>query len=95
MEDRNRIAENALDQLIIRTLYDLEQSDSAAKEAEAKLSMLYDSLCFDGTLDKALQERVRQYIEQTIVAANIGFRHIYLQGAKDSVTVMRELGIIK
>ena len=95
MEESNCIEKNALDQLILRALYDLEQTDAAAKESEARLSMLYDSLRLDDTLDDALQERVRQYIEQTIVAASAGFRHIYLQGARDCVKLMREFGIIR
>ena len=94
MESKEKILENALDQVIMRALYDLEQSDAVAKEAQVKLSLLYDSLRFDNTLDAAVQARISRYIEQTIDAANAEFRHIYLQGAKDSITVMRKLGVI-
>lgn len=95
MESKEKILKNSLDQVIMRALYDLEQSDAAVKEAESRLSKLYDSLRLDDTLDRAVQEQIRKYIEQTIEAAKIEFRHIYLQGAKDTVSVMRELGVIK
>ena len=94
MESKDRILENALDQVIMREIYDLEQSDEAAKEASVRLSKLYDFLRFDDTLDDEAQERIRQYIENTIEAANLELRHIYLQGAKDCIIAMRKLGVI-
>ncbi len=95
MESKKAIFENAVDQLTMRALYDLEQSDAAVKEAEAKLDNLYDSLKFDDKLDADVKARVGEYIEQTIITASSEFRHVYLQGAKDSIIVMRELGVIK
>lgn len=95
MESKKAIFENAVDQLTMRALYDLEQSDAAVKEAEAKLDNLYDSLKFDDKLDADVKARVGEYIEQTIITSSSEFRHVYLQGAKDSIIVMRELGVIK
>ena len=95
MESKKAIIENALDQIIMRALFDLEQSDDEVKKAELKLSELFDSLKLDNNLDSDVQERISKYIEQTIKTANNGFRHVYMQGAKDSVIVMRELGVIK
>lgn len=95
MESKNNIVNHALDQVIMHALHDLEQSDAAIKEASTRLSTLHDSLRFDDGLDPAVQERIRQYIEQTTKVVTVEFRHIYLQGAKDSVIVMRELGVIK
>ncbi len=95
MESKETILFNALDQIIIRALYDLEQSDAAENEAATKLSKLYDSLKFDDELGLEVQTRIAQYIEQTTKAITTEFRHIYLQGAKDCIIVMRELGVIK
>ena len=95
MESKEKIINYALDQLIMRALYDLEQSDDAVKEAGIRLSSLYDSLKFDNKLDDAVQALISQYIEQTIIATNTELRHIYLQGAKDVIIAMRSLGAIK
>ena len=95
MESRERIFENAIDQLIQQALYELEQSDFQINDAGVKLSVLYDSLLYDETLDKSIQERVSFYIKETIEATNKEFRHIYLQGAKDCITALRTLGVIK
>ncbi len=95
MESKDRIVDNALDQVIMRAVYDLEQSSNAVKDASVKLSKLYDSLLFDDSLSMVIQERIRQYIECTIEATCTEFRHIYMQGAKDSVIAMRTLGVIK
>ena len=95
MESKDKILENALDQVIMRALYDMEQSDESAREAADRLSKHYDSLRFDDSLSAEAHERIRQYIENTVEAAKAEFRHIYLQGAKDSVTAMRKLGVIK
>ena len=95
MESKDTIVKNALDQLIIRALYDLEQSDAAINEASSRLSALHDALRFDDKLEPIVQERIRQYIEETAKVVTNEFRYIYLQGAKDSVIVMRELGAIK
>ena len=95
MDSKEKILESALDQLIIWALYDLEQSDDAAKQAAENLSKLYDSLKFDDKLDAEVKTRIDQYIQQSISAANSEFRHIYLQGARDCIIIMREFGIIR
>ena len=95
MESKKNIINNALDKLIMRALYDLEQSGDAVKEAEKRLGSLYDSLKFDNKLDDAVQALISQYIEQTIIATNTELRHIYLQGAKDVIIAMRDIGAIK
>ena len=82
MDSKKTILENALDQLILRTLFDLEQSDTEVKKAEVKLSEMFDSLKLDDKLDADVQERISKYIDQTIKTANSGFRHVYLQGHK-------------
>lgn len=94
MESKEKIINYALDQLIMRALYDLEQSDDAVKGG-IRLSSLYDSLKFDNKLDDAVQALISQYIEQTIIATNTELRHIYLQGAKDVIIAMRDIGAIK
>lgn len=78
MESKDKIPENALDQVIMWAIYDLEQSDVAAREAAARLSKLYDSLRFDDDLNTEVHESIRQYIENTVEASNVELRHIYL-----------------
>jgi len=95
MESRERILENAIDQLIQQALYELEQSDYAVKEASHKLGTLYDSLLYDDALDKDVHERVSSYFKETIELTNKELRHIYLQGARDCISAIRTLGVIK
>lgn len=95
MESKENIVNSALDQIILRALYDIEQSEAPAREAAEKLSRLYDSLVFDKKLDSDVRARVSQYIQQSVAAAAFEFRQIYLQGAKDSIIALRELGVIK
>ena len=95
MDSKENIVNTALDQIILRALYDLEKSDAAANEAAKRLGNLFDSLKFDDKLDAEVQTLISQYIQQSIAKATSEFRHIYLQGARDCVILMRELGIIR
>ena len=95
MEDRKEIVTEAATRLIYQALRELQLSDEAVQGAEKELSRISGEIRKDPALDEAGRQRMLEYIRQLTLLTDKQYRHIYRQGAKDCVSLLRELEVIK
>lgn len=95
MEDRKEIAADATARLIYQALLELQLGDEAVQGAEKELSRISSEIRLDPALDEADRQRILEYIRQLTLLTEKQYRHIYRQGAKDCVDLLRKLGVIK
>lgn len=95
MEDRKEITADAIARLVYQALLELQLSDEAVQGAEEELSRISGEIRKDPALDEEARRKTLEYIRQLTLLADKQYRHIYKQGAKDCVDLLRELGVIR
>ena len=95
MEDRKEITADATSRLIYQALLELQLGNEAVREAEKDLSRISGEIRQDPALSDTGREKMLAYIRQLTLLTDKQYRHIYRQGAKDCVVLLRELGVIK
>ena len=94
-EEKNEIVQETLDILIYQAIDELNHSDVAVQSAVARVYGFADTLDEDQKLSQEARERMRAYVDEAEELVSIEFRTLYVQGAKDCVTALRKLGVIK
>ena len=94
MDERSQIAQDTVDRLIEQALRQLEEREYTG-DAEEEMSRISDQIRQDPRLEPAYRERMLAYIAQLNHVAQRQRRHLYCQGAKDCVQLLRELGVIR
>ena len=95
MEQRKDIVSRHIDQLVFQALDKLTECDEQVRKMEAELSAATESLEQDMPLDEKSRTIVNEYAAKLTILSGRHYRHLYLQGAKDCVALLRELGVIQ
>lgn len=95
MDNRKEISGEAVSRLVFQALLELELSDEAVRNAEKEVSRLGDEIRNDPALNEAGRQKLLTYIRQVTLLTDKQYHHLYSQGAKDCVALLRELGVIK
>ena len=93
--DKSEVIDNALDELIYQIQEAASAENPALKRADEKLLQIGDQLFQDQTLDDDTREKIQDYVNLTIRVTDEQFKYLYIQGMKDCVTFLRELGVIQ
>lgn len=94
MDDREQIVQEAVDRLIEQALQELGQSIKDNKTEEI-LSQLVDQIRSDPALSEDSRALMLDYIRHLNQITHAYSRHLYYQGIKDCVRLLRELGVIR
>lgn len=95
MEQKKEIIDNALNSLVYQALDALAEKDEEVRRMEAELNTATQSLVQDTPLDVKTRAIVNEYAGRLTALSGTHYRHLYLQGAKDCVALLRELGVLK
>lgn len=95
MENREEIITNAVDLLIYRAILELTESDAATKAAADEVSKMGEEIAADPALDETARAAMKRYHGRLHDMVSEHYRHLYIQGAKDCVELLRRLCVIK
>lgn len=95
MAEKKEIIDRTLDALVYQALDALSGRDEEARRMEAELTAATERLVQDTPLDIKTRDIVNKYAATLTAMSGRHYRHLYLQGAKDCVALLRELGVIK
>lgn len=95
MENREEILTDAVDMLIYRAILELTESDTAIKESASEVSNMGEDIAADPTLDEQSRAALERYLDRINDMVSSHYRHLYIQGAKDCVELLRRLGVIQ
>lgn len=95
MEKKKEILDQAVDGLVYQALDTLSAQDGEVRRMEAELSAATESLVQDTPLDVETRAIINEYADKLTAMSARHYRHLYLQGAKDCVALLRELGVIR
>ena len=95
MEGRKEITADTVTRLVYQALKELELSEKEVRQAEEEISRISGEVRVDPALGEADRERMLAYIRQLTLLNDRQYRHLYKQGARDCVSLLRELGIIQ
>lgn len=95
MAKQKEIISGALNGLVYQALDALTERDEEVRKMEAELSAATESLVQDTPLDVKTRSIVNEYAAKLTALSSRQYRHLYLQGAKDCVALLRELGVIQ
>lgn len=95
MEQKKDIVSRNLDQLVFQALDALTERDEEVRKMEAELAAATESLVQDTPLDVKTRAIVNEHAAKFTALSGRHYRHLYLQGAKDCVALLRELGVIR
>lgn len=95
MEQKNDILDSALDGLVYQALDALNERDEEVRRMDTELSRATETLVTDTPLDVKTSAVVNEYAGRLTALCAKHYRHLYLQGAKDCVALLRELGVIQ
>ena len=95
MEDRKEITADAITRLVYQALKELELGDKETQRAEEEISHISGEIRADPALGEVDRERMLAYIRQVTLLNDRQYRHLYKQGAKDCVNLLREVGVIR
>ena len=73
----------------------LRESDTQSENLAQELSLLSDSIQNSAEISQSMRDRIEYYLSQNSELEAKFQKHLYIQGAKDCVAVLRELGVIK
>jgi hypothetical protein len=71
------------------------ESDPQAEKLAQELISLSDSIQNSFEISQGIKDRIEYYLSQNSDLEVTFQKHLYIQGAKDCVSVLRELGVIK
>lgn len=95
MEQKNDILDSALDGLVYQALDALNERDEEVRRMDTELSRATETLVTDTPLDVKTRAVINEYAGRLTSLCAKHYRHLYLQGAKDCVALLRELGVIQ
>lgn len=95
MDSRKEIMDAALDGLVYQALDELAVRDEAARQMDRELAEAIEELVNDTPLDEKTRTIVNNYTGRLTALTAKHYRYLYVQGAKDCVAILRELGVIK
>jgi len=73
----------------------LRESDPQSENLAQELMSLSDSIRDSTEISQGTKDRIECYLSQNSDLEVAFQKHLYIQGAKDCVAVLRELGVIK
>lgn len=73
----------------------LRESDPESEDLAQELSLLSDSIQNSAEISQSTKDRIEHYLSQNSDLDVKFQKHLYIQGAKDCVAVLRELGVIR
>ena len=73
----------------------LRESDTQSENLAQELMALSDSIQNNAEISQSMKDRIEYYLSQNSDLEVAFQKHLYIQGAKDCVAVLRELGVIK
>lgn len=94
MDEREQIVQEAVDRLIEQALQELGQSTKES-DAEEILSHLVDQIRSDPMLSEESRNLMLDYIRHLNQITHTYSQHLYYQGIKDCVRLLRELGVLR
>lgn len=95
MEQKKDILDTALHGLVYQALDALNERDAEVSRMDTELSRATEKLITDTPLDEKTRAVINEYTDRLTSLCAKHYRHLYLQGAKDCVALLRELGVIK
>lgn len=95
MEQKKDILDAALGSLVYQALDELNERDGEVSRMDTELSRATEKLVTDTPLDEKTRAVVNEYAGRLTSLCAKHYRHLYLQGAKDCVALLRELGVIQ
>lgn len=95
MEQKKDIVDRMVDGLVFQAIDELTERDEEVQKMEAELTAATESLVQDTPLDVKTRAIVNEYAGKLTALSGTHYRHLYLQGAKDCVALLRELGVLK
>lgn len=95
MEQKKDILDMALDGLVYQALDALSEQDEEVRRLDTELSRATETLVTDTPLDVKTRAVINEYAGRLTALTSKHYRHLYLQGAKDCVALLRKLGVIK
>lgn len=95
MEGRKEITADAVTRLVYQALKELELGDKEIQRAEEEISRISGEIRTDPSLGEADRDRMLAYIRQLTLLNERQYRHLYKQGARDCISLLRELGVIR
>ena len=93
MDRRGALWAETIDQLIELGMQELDETPEE-EAAEERKEEIHDQIWRDEGLDEARRARLLEYMSLLEVLSLRRLRHIYRQGAKDCVRLLRELGAL-
>lgn len=93
MDERSQIVQDTVDRLIEEALRQLDEENT--RDAEEEMSRISDQIRQDLLLEPVHREQMLAYIVQLNQVAQRQRRHLYCQGARDCVRLLREMGVIR
>jgi hypothetical protein len=73
----------------------LRESDPQSEKLVQELMSLSDSIQNSFEISQGIKDRIEYYLSQNSDLEVTFQKHLYIQGAKDCVAVLRELGVIQ
>ncbi|MDD3778448.1 MAG: hypothetical protein PHU76_01750 [Synergistaceae bacterium] len=95
MQSKKEIVDDALEELIYKIQEDAGEENPALKHADAELMRLGEVISKDPEVDEKTRDILTKYVNKTISVTGKQFQYLYVQGMKDCVTLLRELGVIQ
>lgn len=93
MENREELLEYMVSQLIELAMQELKETPEEGA-AEERKGELYDQISRDGRLNGEQRSLLLEYCSLLEGLAYRRLRHLYRQGAKDCVRLLKELGVL-
>ena len=93
--DKKEVIDNALDELIYQIQEAAGAKNPALKRADEELLQIGGQLAQDNAVDEDTRETIQGYVDLTIRVTDEQFKYLYIQGMRDCVTFLRELGVIR
>lgn len=95
MEQKKDILEMAMDSLVYQALDEIVEQDAEVRRMDTELSRATQSLVEEMPLDENTRIAINEYVNTLTTLCAKHYRYLCLQGAKDCVALLRELGVIK
>ena len=95
MEEKKKVIDRSLNGLVYQALDTLATQDKEVEKIEETFSDAVERLNHVIPLDEEIRELLNDYDRKLALLNAKNYRHLYLQGAKDCVALLRELGVIK
>ncbi|WP_097015358.1 hypothetical protein [Anaerocolumna aminovalerica] len=73
----------------------LRESDPQAEELAQELITLSEDIQNSSKINQSIKDRINYYVNENSEMEVKFQKYLYIQGAKDCVAVLRELGVIK